>query len=289
MSKIPLQTKAPSHFRAKDVIFDLRSRAYVMGILNVTPDSFSDGGKYFLASDAAAHAQDMVKEGADIIDIGGESTRPGFSPIDEYTEKNRVIPIIEAVRSSISIPISIDTSKAGVARAALAKGAMIVNDIWGLQKDAQMAGVVADAKAGVIIMANYSNPSLLAKSGNIVDDCLRYLEKSLTIASKAGIESDHICVDPGIGFGIDTEESVALLRAIPEIKKLGYPVLIGASKKRFIGELMGNCPVEERAGGTLAVSCASVGLGARFVRVHDVKETVNAMKIITHVGGIYHG
>ena len=265
-------------FRAEDYYFPLGKKTYVMGILNVTPDSFSDGGRFNSVERALAHAKEMADAGADIIDVGGESTRPGHSPVDVKQEMERVVPVIRALRNELRVPLSVDTWKAAVAAAAVEAGASIINDVWGCRRDPDVAGVAARTGAGLILMFNASDDNLLQRSGNIAADAVSYLSESIRIARLAGVAEDRLMTDPGIGFGTDTEESLALVRAIPEIRDLGYPVLLGPSRKRFIGNVLG-LPVEERLIGTVAVCCVGACLGADVVRVHDVRETVQAMRM----------
>jgi dihydropteroate synthase len=263
---------------------ELGLKTYVMGILNVTPDSFSDGGLFYDLEEAVTHAKQMVLEGTAIIDIGGESTRPGHTPVDSETEIKRIVPVIQKIAGFSNIPISVDTSKHEVAAAAVAAGAVIINDIWGLQKDALIADVAAEYKSGLILMFNANDASLVEKSGDIVSDAMDYLSRSIEIALGRGVHRNRIMIDPGIGFGVDTEESFELIRGIPRLRKLGFPVLIGPSKKRFIGAALDQ-PVEQRGVGTVSVSCIGAMLGADVIRVHDVSDVVQALKIVDIVSG----
>lgn len=255
---------------------DLGRRILVMGILNVTPDSFSDGGLHNEGEAALAHARLMIEQGADIIDIGGESTRPGFTPVSAEDEISRIERIITAVAASTDRPVSVDTYKSQTARAALQAGARIVNDICGLQHDPKIADVAAEFSAPVIVMHNRpeETPDL-----DIIDDLRRFFDISLDIARRAGIPEHDIILDPGIGFGKTDAQHFEILRRLPELKALGFPVLIGASRKRMIAGIV-NRPPLERMAGTLAVHTLAAANGADIVRAHDVAEHVDAMRVV---------
>ncbi len=268
---------------------DYRDRILLMGILNVTPDSFSDGGNFYTPESALLQARELVSDGADILDIGAESTRPGSEMISADEELSRLIPALKLIRSDVSVPISIDTYKSKTAREALNFGADIINDVWGLQYDPQMAEVVAEYKAGVVIMANYTNEKIFKRSGDIVDDCLRFFERSARIASDAGISEDRILFDPGIGFGTDTEESIKLIRATERIQKEGYPLLIGPSRKRFIGEILDGIPADRRDAGTAAVALFCQQQKAACIRVHNIFETATALRVFGVLKGGANG
>ncbi|HIE12683.1 MAG TPA: dihydropteroate synthase [Desulfotomaculum sp.] len=248
-------------------------RTLVMGILNVTPDSFSDGGRYETVEKAKARAVEMVEEGADIIDIGGESTRPGHTPVDEKEEMRRVLPVLEAVIPSVPVPVSVDTSKAAVARAALDAGAHIINDQWALSNEG-MAGSAAAAGAPVILMHNQRGTEYRELMGDIID----YFEERIAFALAAGIPPEHIIIDPGIGFGKTPAQNLEVLQRLEELNSLGFPVLVGPSRKSFIGHVLG-LPVTERLEGTAAAVSAAVTKGADIVRVHDVKEMVRVARM----------
>lgn len=272
-------------FRAGDYQLPIYKKTFVMGILNVTPDSFSDGGRYYAVDEAVNHARQMVEAGADIVDVGGESTRPGHTPVDAMEETARIIPVIRALKQSISVPISVDTWKASVASAAVEAGASIINDIWGCRRDPDIAAVAAEAGAGLIVMFNAFDSGFFRKSGDIVSDAVEYLTESIRIARKAGVRDDQLMTDPGIGFGVSTAESLALIRAIPTLRDMGFPVLIGPSRKRFIGAVLDE-PVENRLIGTVAACCAAVCRGANAVRVHDVAEVAAALKMTDAINNI---
>lgn len=253
-------------------------RTYIMGILNVTPDSFSDGGQYNAPQEALQQALRLLQEGADILDIGGESTRPGGNPVDEATEMQRVIPVVKLLHEKGIRPLSVDTRKSAVAQAALAAGATVINDVDGLQRDPAMASVIAQYDAGVIIMHNPLEPIRNDLCGSI----LRYFERSLKIASKAGIDRDSIVLDPGIGFGKTPEQNWEIFRHFESFKQLGYPLLLGASRKSFIGHLLDLPAPLDRIHGTLATTAIGIAKGADFIRVHDVKANHEVARIADH-------
>jgi dihydropteroate synthase len=262
--------------------FDFSKRTYIMGILNVTPDSFSDGGLFSNKSAAIKHALRMVEDGADIIDIGGESTRPCSNPVPPEEELGRTIPVIEAIAREIPIPISIDTYKADVAKMALDAGASIINDISGLRYDPVMAKVVAAYKIPVVVMHIKGNPKDMQKNPRyeaLIPEILDYLRGSIRIALEAGIAGNMIVVDPGIGFGKTFEQNLNILHDLREFALLEKPLLIGASRKAFIGKILGGAPPDERREGTAAAVAISILNGADIVRVHDVKEMVKVAKV----------
>jgi len=262
-------------------------RTLIMGILNVTPDSFYDGGKYSIWDRAVQRAEKMLEDGADIIDIGGESTRPGAEPVSLEEELDRVIPVIEAIRD-FPIPISIDTYKAKVAAEALKHGASIVNDISGLRFDPEMAKVVAKYNVPVIIMHIKGTPRDMQKNPhyeNVVEEIKNYFIKQVDYAISFGIKRENIILDPGIGFGKKLEHNIEILRNINEFKKLGFPLLIGHSRKSMIGMILDRIPPEERLSGTLAISSYCIMNKVYIVRVHDVKEHVQLRKILEAVVG----
>lgn len=241
----------------------------IMGVLNVTPDSFSDGGRFLAPEAAIARAAELKADGADIIDIGGESTRPGHKPVPESEEIARVEPVVAAVAADDGPAISIDSYKAGTARRALAAGANILNDVWGLQRDLGMAELAAESGAPTILMHNRAETEA---DIDIVDDVLRYLERSLEIANAAGVRDDRIILDPGFGFGKTAEQSLLLLRRLDRVAALGFPLLIGLSRKRFIGRYSCEHVADARLPGTLAANLlAAVSGHAAVIRVHDVK------------------
>lgn len=261
-------------FDARGRRLDYAGRTLVMGILNVTPDSFSDGGRSAALADALTNARRMVAEGADIIDIGGESTRPGHTPVPVEEELRRVLPAIEAL-AELPVPLSIDTQKAAVAEAALKAGAAIVNDIWGLMGDPDMARVAAAHEAGVVAM---HNRAVVDGSVDILADMLGFFEQALERAARAGIRPERISLDPGIGFGKTFEQNLKALASLGEIGKLGFPVLLGTSRKSLIGKVIETTPAE-RLPGTIASNVIGIMAGCAMIRVHDVAAHVQAARV----------
>ena len=259
----------------------LGGKTHVMGILNVTPDSFYDGKRYNTVKNAVDHALKMVEEGADIIDVGGESTRPGAYPVSEAEELKRIIPLIKILSKQIRKPISIDTYKAKVAEKAIDAGASIINDIGGLLMNKHMAKVAAEAKVPVIIMHKKGKPRTMQKNPirkNVMSEIMSYLQKSVSRAVNAGIDEDKIILDPGIGFGKTLHQNLKILKRLKEFKSMGFPILIGTSRKQFIGAIL-KLSTRERLYGTLATLAIAVMNGAHIVRVHDVREAVQVVRI----------
>lgn len=254
--------------------FEVDRHTYIMGILNVTPDSFSDGGKFNEQDAALAHVQQMIEEGADIIDIGGESTRPGHQQITDEEEIERTAPIIELVKSRFDIPVSIDTYKAKVAKAALKAGADLVNDIWGLKYDKELAGLIAESSAACCLMHNRDNTDYQ----DFMEDMKADLQETLAIAKAAGISDEKIMLDPGVGFGKTYENNLEVIYRLKELEELGYPVLLGTSRKSVIGLTL-DLPVTERVEGTLVTTVLAVMDKCAFVRVHDIKENKRAIQM----------
>jgi len=237
-----------------------------MGILNVTPDSFSDGGRYDTLEAAREQARSMEAAGADIIDVGGESTRPGHTPVSAAEEQRRVLPVIEALSETLSIPLSVDTSKAVVAEAAVGKGAAMINDVWGFRKDPEMAAVAARTGVACCLMHNRKRAEYRDLCGEIEAE----LRESVNIARRAGVEEEQILLDPGIGFGKTPEHNLTVLRELRRFTALGYPVLFGASRKSMIGKVL-DLPIEDRLEGTIATTVLGIEAGGDVVRVHDVR------------------
>lgn len=261
--------------------FDFENKTYTMGILNLTPDSFSDGGSYTDVETAIKRAKKMVEEGADIIDVGAESTRPGATYIEEELELKRILPIVKRLVAEVDVPISIDTYKSRVAEECIKVGAHIINDIKGLKEDPNMAKVVAKYGVSIIIMHIQGNPKNMQKKpiyDNMIEDIKESLRESVEIAIEAGISPKNIILDPGIGFGKTFQGNLEIIKKLCEFKKLEYPILMGASRKGFIGEILGTPPLE-RLEGNLAVAVISAYNGASIIRVHEVKETVKALKV----------
>ena len=262
-------------------------RTKIMGILNVTPDSFSDGGKYFDTEQALRHAQEMVKAGADIIDIGGESSRPGSATISAREELGRVLPVLEAVKGALDIPVSVDTCKSEVAREVLSRGADCINDITALRGEAAMAGVIAEFNAGVVLMHMKGEPRTMQEApryDDVIAEIIAYLKESIDIAERAGINPDKIVVDPGIGFGKTLEHNLLILRKLPRLRSLNKPLLVGSSRKSFIGEITGKKP-DARIFGTAASVAVCALRGVEIVRVHDVDEMLDVIKVIDAIQG----
>lgn len=254
--------------------FDIKNHTYVMGILNVTPDSFSDGGKYNRMDEALFHVEDMLTEGMDILDIGGESTRPGYAMVDEKEEIERVVPVIEAVKSRFDVPVSLDTYKAEVAKEGLKAGADLINDIWGLKFDPDMADLIAGFGVPCVLMHNRKE----ADYNDLVEDVIEDLKETLSLAEKAGIDQNKIILDPGIGFGKTYEHNLQMIHSLERLQILGCPILLGASRKSVIGLTLG-LPAGKRVEGTLVTTVFGVMKRCAFVRVHDIKENVRAVKM----------
>ncbi len=254
--------------------FDLTHRSIIMGILNVTPDSFSDGGKYVSVDAALKHAASMIEEGADIIDVGGESTRPGAKRVSEEEELRRVVPVVSAIAKEFpDVLISIDTVKSGVAKACANEGAHIVNDVSGGRFDENMFSLVASLGLSMIIMHSSAEPDVMQQHtdySNVVEDVASFLSAQVEQALSSGIDASCIALDPGIGFGKTVEQNFSLIKHIDRFVSLGYPVLLGVSRKSFIGKTL-DLPIDERLEGTLAMQAAGYLFGARIFRVHDVK------------------
>lgn len=252
--------------------FHVEENAYIMGILNVTPDSFSDGGKWNEVDLALERTEQMIKEGADIIDIGGESTRPGFTPVSAEEEMDRVLPVIEKIKRYFDIPLSLDTSKSKVAAAGIRAGVDLINDIWGLKNDPELATLIGDEGIACCLMHNrHSKPY-----GNFMEDVIDDLDETMDIAFWAGIRPDKIIVDPGIGFAKTTEQNLLILNQLELFQKWKVPVLLGTSRKSVIGNTL-DLPADQRLEGTLATTVLGRMKGVSFFRVHDVKENKRAL------------
>ncbi|MEM5603639.1 dihydropteroate synthase [Bacillus cereus] len=261
--------------RCGEYTLNLNEKTLIMGILNVTPDSFSDGGSYNEVEAAVRHAKEMRDEGAHIIDIGGESTRPGFAKVSVEEEIKRVVPMIHAVSKEVQLPISIDTYKAEVAKQAIEAGAHIINDIWGVKAEPKIAEVAAHYDVPIILMHNRDNMNYR----NLIADMIADLYDSIKIAKDAGVRDENIILDPGIGFAKTPEQNLEAMRNLEQLNVLGYPVLLGTSRKSFIGHVL-DLPVEERLEGTGATVCLGIEKGCEFVRVHDVKEMARMAKMM---------
>ena len=270
-------------WRCRNRIIDL-SRPVVMGVLNVTPDSFSDGGRYAAAEAALEHAARMVAEGASIIDVGGESSRPGSLPVEESLEIARVVPVIEGITAASGVAVSIDTTKPAVMAAAIAAGACIINDIHALRA-AEARAIAAETQAGVCLMHMQGEPRTMQDSphyDDVATEVIAFLLRQRQACVEAGVAADAIAVDPGIGFGKRLEHNLALLKELPRFATLGAPLLIGVSRKKMIGEILGK-PMAERQSGGLGLAALAVSHGARIIRTHDVGATLDAIRCVTAV------
>lgn len=277
MSATDMIPRSAWHFRDRD--HQPRELPLLMGIVNVTPDSFSDGGSFMDPQRAIDHALQLTADGADILDIGGESTRPGALAVPVDEELRRVVPVIERLRGQTDRLISVDTTKAAVAKQSLQAGADIVNDISGLTFDVEMPAVCADSGCGVIAMHIQGTPQTMQNDpryDDVVSSVCRFLSDRLRLLEEAGVPRERVVLDPGIGFGKTAQHNIDLLSKIPDLKALGRPVLIGHSRKRFLAKVLGR-PVDERTSGTIGVSLAVAALGADIIRIHDVRETRDAL------------
>ena len=269
--------------KIRNIEFNFGERTYIMGILNVTPDSFSDGGKFNEIDDALIQVRKLVAEGADIIDIGGESTRPGAKIVSIEEEISRVVPVIEAIRKEMDVVISIDTYRASTAEAALAAGADIINDVTAMEGDAAMSDLVVGSKVPIILMHMRGTPKNMQQNceyKNVVTEVAAYLLQRANVLEKRGVTKEKIIFDPGIGFAKNIEQNLQLIKGLKSLTGLGYPVLLAASRKSTIGSVLGGVPAEERLEGTIAASCQAVYAGAQMVRVHDVQENLRAIRML---------
>lgn len=255
---------------------NFQKETVIMGILNVTPDSFSDGGNYGRVDLALKHAEEMIKDGAKIIDIGGESTRPGHAPVSMDEELARTIPVIEALTKELDCAVSIDTYKAKVAKAAVEAGAHIINDVWGAKREPEIANIAAAYGVPIILMHNRKEA---VYNGSLMDEVLKDLTGSIEIAKLAGVANENIWLDPGIGFAKDTAQNLVVMQHLQDIANKGYPLLLGTSRKSLIGNVLG-LPVEERLEGTEATVCYGIERGCHIMRVHDVKEISRLVKMM---------
>jgi dihydropteroate synthase len=254
---------------------NLSEKTFIMGILNLTPDSFSDGGKFNQIDSALAHAEEMIANGADIIDVGGESTRPGAEYVDSAEEIKRVVPIIEKLSKEINVPISIDTYKADVAEQAILAGATIINDVWGAKADPNMAAVAAKYNVPIVLMHNRQE----RKYESLIPDMIDDLNESVEIVKRAGVQDENIILDPGIGFAKTIEDNLVVMRNLETFTQLGYPVLLGTSRKSFIGRIL-DLPPSDRMEGTGATVCLGIEKGCSIVRVHDVQGIARMAKMM---------
>ena len=282
-----MTTAGATIWRCGDRVLDCGRRPLVMGILNVTPDSFSDGGLHAETEKAVAHGLRMVQDGADIIDVGGESTRPGAQPVPAGDEIRRVVPVIRGLRRESAVPISVDTMKAAVAEAAIEAGADIVNDVAAMERDPRMAAVARASGAGIVLMHMKGEPRTMQERP-VYDDAPRevgaYLAGRVAALEQAGIGRERLAVDPGIGFGKTVEHNLQLLARLDELAAIGRPVMVGLSRKSFLGKITGR-PVEDRLAASLAGLAFAVMRGARIIRVHDVRESADAVRVLAALTG----
>lgn len=264
--------------------FDVKNHTYVMGILNITPDSFSDGGKFQEKDKALFRVEEMISEGMDILDIGGESTRPGYTVVSDEEEINRVLPMIEAVKQRFDIPISLDTYKSSVARAGIKAGVDLINDIWGLKHDREMASVIAQSNLPCCLMHNRKHSDYQ----NFMEDVAADVAEIIYLAKKAEIADEKIILDPGVGFAKSYDNNLEIINRMEELKIFGYPLLLGTSRKSVIGLTL-DLPTEQRVEGTLVTTVMAVMKGCSFVRVHDIKENVRAIKMTEAILGKSYG
>jgi dihydropteroate synthase len=278
---VSLAPIAPHDLRVGGRLLPTSTRCLVMGIVNVTPDSFADGGRYLDPAAAVAHGLELAAEGADLLDVGGESTRPGAANVEEAVELERVLPVVEGLASATDVPISIDTRKAAVAAAALAAGATMVNDVSAGRDDPDLLGVAADAGAAVVLMHMQGTPATMQddpRYGDVLAEVEAFLQERTLAAEAAGVPSEALVVDPGIGFGKRDEHNYALLGGLARLTRLGHPVLVGTSRKGFIGRAL-DLPVGERLEGSAAAVVWAVERGVRIVRVHDVAPMVRTVRM----------
>jgi dihydropteroate synthase len=276
-------TRSDYKIECRGKVLDLGRRTHIMGILNVTPDSFSDGGLFSDEGKAISHARDMAAAGADIIDIGGESTRPGAEPLAEDEELRRIVPLIERLSKELAVPISVDTYKASVARKALEAGASIVNDISGLRFSPDMAEVVAEHGAAVVIMHINGTPRNMQQNpvyDDLIGEIIAYLDEGIAIAERAGVDREKTLIDPGIGFGKTLEHNLTILNRLDEFRALGRPIVLGTSRKKFIGTVLDIPAPEQRVEGTAATAVIGVDRGASIMRVHDVARVAQAVRMV---------
>ncbi|KAA0941076.1 dihydropteroate synthase [Sporosarcina sp. ANT_H38] len=273
--------RARDTYQFRNTDMDFKKETVIMGILNVTPDSFSDGGKYGRIDAALRRAEEMLRDGAKIIDVGGESTRPGHVPISLEEELERTVPVIKALTRELGCTVSIDTYKAGVAEEAILAGAQIINDIWGAKREPYIADVAAKHNVPIILMHNREKAEY---EGNFMDEVIADLEENVEIAVAAGVAHENIWLDPGIGFARNASQNIWTMQGLDRISEMGYPVLLGTSRKSLIGNVLG-LPVEERLEGTGATVCYGIEHGCHIMRVHDVKEIARMAKMMDVLTG----
>lgn len=272
----------PTRYRCRGRLLDLKEKTWIVGVVNVTPDSFSDGGRFLDTGAAVDQAVRMAEEGADILELGGESTRPGAVAVSAEEELRRVVPVLRRLRPRLAMPLAVDTYKPEVARVALEEGAEIINDIYGARGEGRLAEVVAQARAGLVIMHMRGTPrdmQIDPRYDDVVGEIVAFLRDRVAFAEGVGVDPEAIVVDPGLGFGKRLQDNLALLRHLSEFHQLGKPIMIGPSRKSFIGKVL-DLPVEQRQDGTAACVAAAVLQGASFVRVHEVRPAVHLVKML---------
>ena len=275
-------TEPPTHFRCRDHLLDVQEKTRIVGVLNITPDSFSDGGRFMDPGAATDQALRMVEEGADILELGGESTRPGAVPVPVDEELRRILPVLRDLRPKLAIPVAVDTYKPEVARVVLEEGAEIINDVYGVRGEGRLAAVVAEKRAGLVIMHMKGTPQdmqIEPRYDDVVSEVSGFLADRVAFAERMGVDPQSIIVDPGLGFGKRSRDNLALLRHLAEFHRLGKPIMVGPSRKSLVGDVL-NLPVEQRQHGTAACVAAAVLQGAAFVRVHDVRPCVYLVRML---------
>ncbi|MDE2484094.1 MAG: dihydropteroate synthase [candidate division NC10 bacterium] len=269
-------------FRCRDHRLDVQEKTWIVGVLNITPDSFSDGGRFLDPGAAGDQAMRMVEEGADILEFGGESTRPGAVPVPADEELRRILPVLRELRPKLVIPVAVDTYKPEVARAVLEEGADIINDVYGVRGEGRLAAVVAEKRAGLVIMHMKGTPQdmqIEPRYDDVVSEVSAFLADRVALAERMGVDPQSIIVDPGLGFGKRSRDNLALLRHLEEFHRLGKPIMVGPSRKSLVGDVL-NLPVEQRQHGTAACIAAAVWQGAAFVRVHEVRPCAHLVRML---------
>ncbi|MDE2058421.1 MAG: dihydropteroate synthase [candidate division NC10 bacterium] len=272
----------PASFRCRDHLLNIQEKTWIVGVLNITPDSFSDGGRFLDRGAATDQAMRLVEEGADILELGGESTRPGAVPVPVDEELRRIIPALRDLRPKLTIPVAVDTYKPEVARVVLEEGADIINDVYGVRGEGRLAAVVAEKRAGLVIMHMQGSPQdmqIEPRYNDVVAEVLGFLADRVAFAEQMGVDPQSIVVDPGLGFGKRGRDNLTLLRRLTEFHRLGKPIMIGPSRKSLVGEVL-NLPVEQRQHGTAACIAAAVLQGTTFVRVHDVRSCAHLVRML---------
>ncbi len=283
----PLIQQTPLRFHCRDYLLDIREKTWIVGVLNITPDSFSDGGRFLDSGTATDQAMRMVEDGADIVELGGESTRPGADAVPVDEELRRILPVLRKLRPRLAIPVAVDTYKPEVARVALEEGADIINDVYGVRGEGRLASVVAEKRAGLVIMHMKGTPQdmqIKPRYNDVVGEVSAFLTARVAFAEQKGVDPQSIIVDPGLGFGKRSQDNLALLRHLAALHRLGKPIMVGPSRKSLVGEVL-NLPVEQRQHGTAACIAAAVLQGAAFVRVHEVRPCAQLVRMLDAIRG----